>query len=146
MNIKFRGKCISPKYEDESIYLKWIYGDLHHVGEEHFIYSDDSKWHEVDKDAIGQCTGLQGCWNVEAYEGDILKEWFSKYSSKSQSTSYGIIKREKDTCNLYIEWHYEAKYDGETYWDVRELPLRKVKEFLVVGNIYQNKDLLKGED
>lgn len=93
-----------------------------------------------------QDTGLKDCKGNEAYEGDILKEWFSKYSSKPQSTSYGIIKREEDTCNLYIEWYYEGKYDGETYWGTRELPLRKVKELLIVGNIYQNKDLLKGED
>lgn len=78
------------------------------------------------------------CKSNEAYEGDILKEWFSKYSSKPKSTSYGIIKREEDTCNLYIEWH---ACDG-----VGPILLRNISNLLVVGNIYENKDLLKGED
>ena len=127
MNIKFRAW---DKIANPPIMKTW--GQLLAQYQLTQVFTSDNEFFELMQYAGNDCKGN------EAYEGDILKEWFSKYSSKPQSTSYGIIKREEDTCNLYIEWH---ACDG-----VGPILLRNVKSLLVVGNIYQNKDLLKGED
>lgn len=70
--IKFRGKCISPKYESESLYLKWIYGDLHIIGDEYFIYMYDN-WYEVDKDTVSQYIGVKDKNDREIYEKNNVK-------------------------------------------------------------------------
>lgn len=91
-----------------------------------------------------QSTVVPDCEGKESYEGDILKE--PSYRLDVDSTQYGVVKKEKDTCNLYVEWNFQRTYDGETYWDKNELPLRKIKELKVVGNVWENKDLLNRED
>jgi uncharacterized phage protein (TIGR01671 family) len=90
-----------------------------------------------------QSTRVPDCEGKEAYEDDILKG--PSYRLDADSTQYGVVKRENDTCNLYVEWNFQRTYDGETYWDKNVLPLRKIKELQVVDNVWENKELLKGD-
>lgn len=131
--IKFRGKT--------RVNGKWYYGSL--------VYSDEINtaiyfqtgngsvkvmdWVYVIPETIGQFTGLYDCDGKEIYEGDILK-W------------------EKDGLMYVVKF-----WDGMFYASVEEcnegilggFPLHAFTEFEerkceIVGNIYDNPELLKG--
>lgn len=120
--IIFRGKC---KYNGQ-----WIYGSLLSVGEARYIYHhnyidlDDIDvgrgFEEVIPETVGQYTGLKDKNRISIYEGDILQtELFKKIN----------------TIHI-VEWiEKEARF---TDYDPKE-------EFEVIGNIYDNPELLEGE-
>ena len=81
-----------------------------------------------------QCTGLKDKNGKLIYEGDIVKY---------KDEVYGL-------CIGKIEWdnaHYEFQYyTGEKYgWFSHILCLKHIKNIEVIGNIYENKELL-GEE
>lgn len=128
--IKFRGKSIDSK--------EWLYGDLvSSADKKRFAILVNSKESydecEVDPETIGQFTGLYDCYGNKIYEGDIV-EW------------------EKDGLMYVVKF-----WDGMFYASVEEcnegflggFPLHALTEYEdekceIVGNIYDNQELLKG--
>lgn len=80
----------------------------------------------------------------EIYEGDILKKIDVKSGNASQEISYGIIKKESETNNLIFEWHEFNEYCS-AFRDPEVLPLKSARYYMVVGNKYENLELLKSE-
>ena len=130
-NIKFRGKF--PKTGE------WLYGDLIRNVEGAFAIvppyeismNNYYRNYVVDKETIGQFIGMTDKNENEIYEGDIIK------------TDDG----------LDISGYYEVSYDiGTTGFicvgkDVH-CPIGVIEELsdiVVVGNIYDNKELLTQE-
>lgn len=107
--IKFRGKCISSKYGDEDMFLKWIYGDLHQVGNEYFIYCIDGSWYEVDKDTIGQYTGINDINEKELYEGDI-------YNMGDKNIMYLVVWNDTGFTGKQLR---SRSYAGLSHWKER---------------------------
>ncbi|NFN17854.1 hypothetical protein FDB52_05775 [Clostridium botulinum] len=118
--IKFRGKCISSKYEDESIYLKWIYGDLHHIGNEYFIYCDDGIWHEVNRDTIGQFTGLVDEDGNDIYVGNIVEYDNNEFIVKYDIGSFMLV-RISDSTDMYSIfencWNDDVYPMSQLHWE-----------------------------
>lgn len=80
----------------------------------------------------------------EIFEGDILKRINVKKGTASLEKSFGVIKKESETSNLIFEWNEYDEY-LERFLPPKILNLKSAKHYWVVGNIYENPELLKSE-
>lgn len=122
--IKFRGKSILT---DE-----WLYGDLVHSADNKrfgILVNDKGSYDEceVSPEAVGQFIGLYDCDGKEIYEGDILD--FN-----------GIIVEVRFVRGVFA-FLADGNLDEELCGDCRTDLFSKV-----IGNIYENSDMLKREE
>ena len=148
--IKFRGKLIN-KYAEE-----WFYGDLIQVKDgtvdkkgnpaiDYYIITDDysSKYNKIElrtcqspkvnADTIGQYTGLKDKNGVEIYEGDIVNCYDRNFIVEFRKERGGFFPFAcGDGCGC-CEDEVISSYGLET-------------SAKVIGNIYDNPELLKESD
>ena len=125
---KFRGKS-TTEFDDKKI---WLYGDLLQPTELCNIYeisdctSIDGSRYQVEKDSIGQYTGLHDKNGKEIYEEDIVKV-------KHHNAIYvGTVKFDEEHCEYRIEL-------VDAYINL----WKKLKDIEVIGNATDNAELLE---
>lgn len=120
--IKFRGKSILT---DE-----WFYGDLVHSADKKrtaILVNDKDSYDECEvvPETIGQFTSLYDCDGKEIFEGDILD--FNGLTVE--------IRFVRGAFALLVN----GNLDDELYGDCRTDLFAKV-----IGNVYENPDIMKG--
>ena len=156
--IKFRGIAIEGEDKGKFVHGSYVYDD---VREKHIICSFDTEVEgcelydsygtlvpvdivtRVNKDTVGQYTGLEDKNGIEIYEGDVLKQVKKSAREGCESSSY-------DKNNFEVVFKYGSFWLQRPYGDsvyIRNFP--NTDEFVgfecfeVIGNIYENPELLE---
>lgn len=141
--IKFRGKR-----KDNG---EWVYGDYMTDGRSHWIvgpvvdvseeYISPEWWAPIVKETLGQFTGLTDRHGKEIWEGDVANINFSRIDTVNGELAINspVFSYTERGVMRWIE--KEARFA----FDVKESLLEDdmVLEAEVLGNIYENPDLLE---
>ena len=132
--IKFRGKRTDDGEWVAGMllgdYIVYSYEVDSNYGEETDLYA--TEFYEVTPETVGQYTGLKDKNGKEIYEGDILHwemhwGWYVGFEN-------GAFRRIPLNHIQRINWeHYVLQQEDFDTWEV-------------IGNIHENKDLLKEEE
>ena len=105
------------KFRGKDVDGKWRHG---------YLLKDKKLFYiSVPRTIIGQYTGLKDKNDVEIYEGDIVYRKII-YCDKPNGGRYKIVKFNQDNARFNINKKISVNYE-------------------VIGNIYDNKELLKEE-
>ena len=126
---------------------EWVQGYLYGIWEKRYILwgmtNDVPDMIEVDPSTICQCTGLKDKNGNLIWENDVVKKHFySIYDSCVNSEEYiGVVKL-KDCAWVVDSFRGEYKcavpiFEAMTYSE-------DVKYFEIIGNIFDNPELLEG--
>ncbi len=131
--IKFRGYAI-----DEMMKSQWIYGYgvypiefsedyAKKIGRKKdvYLFTENGEF-RVSEKSIGQYTGLKDKNGVEIYEGDVLSGWIASHWQSGEDRFKKVVKYDAKTAS------YNFPAMEVRYGDLR-----------VIGNIYENADLLE---
>ena len=128
--IKFRGKAKGTG--------KWFYGDLIHKHGQVFIRSHTKSGIQVIlviPETVGQFTGLYDINDREIYEKDVAQAT----CIEDGVTYFGIIRYDYSGFYLHVfDYKRLGLYDNNSLIDLYEL-----KNLQILGNIYDNPELLK---
>lgn len=137
--IKFRGKA--------KLDGKWWFGNLVSKdtrGRTQINNPDYGGCFDIDPNTIGQFTGLYDKNGKEIYEGDIVYIRMNDGSDCNCVIGYDINNL---AFGIMDEYAYRSMLDGYRKDYDNEFMLRLYKDsriFEVIGNIYDNPELLKG--
>ncbi|EUJ34167.1 YopX family protein [Brochothrix campestris] len=123
---------------------KWVYGDLvdgnvivNGIAELNSEYIAIENWEAVVTESVGQYTGLKDKNGVDIYEGDIVK--FNDFDSLR--TGGNSSDKARVAKVVFLDGAYCAEEDSQEFLLCNAVYTDS--ELEVIGNIYENKELLK---
>jgi len=135
--IKFRGKRVDNG--------EWVYG--FYIGpvstdNQSIVYADKENYYcqdEVIPETVGQYTGLKDKNGVEIYEGDIVTACWYDYEEPNHDMT-GIVEFTEGWMSYWIADYDKKEFSelngqGYYHWTIE-----------VIGNIYDNPELMEGEE
>lgn len=153
--IKFRGKCCHSDTwafgnlvdygEDENpeIHGFDVFGEGHDVwGEERGVWREPT----VERDTIGQFTGLYDKNGKEIYEGDILRYPAEDKFDEENFVSFEVFWHDNDCANNHVGWQMDRHHFHGNICGARELSRflpKYTNKMVVIGNIHDNPELLE---
>lgn len=157
--ILYRAKAINrderKNYRSNYKNGDWVYGLIGelYAYDERFIAemtnTDGISGIDVNSETINECSGLKDKNGTAIYEHDICKVVYRDVrcdmSGKSYETEYELIEEVE-----FVNGTYCFKTDFEGIAMYRPIGFElfekvKIKSYEVIGNIYDNPELLKGE-
>ena len=146
--IKFRGKCCHSD--------AWAYGNLVDYGEDEYpeiqgfdvFRENDDVWKEpiVERDTIGQFTGLYDKNGEEVYEGDILL-----WKRKNVHIEGCPLRDFADRCEIFYDddvcaLRFRCKLDCGSCIGLLDFSDDRADESYIeiIGNIHDNPELMRG--
>ena len=139
---KFRGLSIDEKSKGE-----WQYGHLIEDSGRAFIINEVIEaneqyitigfWDPVRPDTVSQSTGLKDKNGKEIFEGDIFTNGIDVMSMKRH-----------DTLGFYIDFKGKIEFlaDGADLEEFEEDTKEIANSIKIIGNIYENPELLEVEE
>lgn len=134
--ILFRGKRVDNG--------EWVCGYLYRLSERlnpfiMFINSN-AESHEVILETVGQFTGLCDKNGNKIFEGDILETAGPDGADYQDVVHFGHFNDDDNHGNEYIGFYVKS---GNYTTSLLEMPLGKHNYCYVIGNIYDNPELLE---
>lgn len=105
-------------------------GRLYFIEQPALDLDDCNHSYEVDFTTIGQYTSMLDKNGIKIFEGDIVD-----FSDRSDGDDYGVVIYDENETEFEIEYDNICKSLGGYYYS---------KGIEVIGNIYDNPELLKG--
>ena len=119
--------------KEQKVFITWDYLKSFFRGP----YDD---FFENEKYVLQQYTGLKDKNGKEIYEGDIVRDF-----GKTWVIKFGEIDTNLGPRIKMLGFYMETS-DSDTYHNSEKHPLYELLTLEIIGNIYENPELLKGED
>lgn len=103
--------------------------------------------HAVINESVGQFTGLYDKNGEEVYEGDILRYPAEDKFDEENFVSFEVFWHDNDCAYNHVGWqmnrhHFHGNICGTR--DISTFLPKYTKKMVVIGNIHDNPELLKG--
>ena len=123
---------------------EWVYGDLHLLSKIEHIHTDPFTKKSINIETIGQYTGLKDKNGKEIYEGDILRGDEYPFNCDGVDNYFAEIVWADNVCGFYrITFkNPNSTVRGISHGNWERLDEEDMKSFEVIGNFYDNKNLL----